>query len=596
MLLNYLKTAIRHFQRFKGYTFINITGLTVGLTTSILILLWVNDEVSMDKFHENGDRTYHIWRNMYQADGQINTTPATPQPMELVLENEYPEVDKVTLVSWQMNLLFKKDDKVFRESGRCVSPEFLEIFTFPLIEGDPRTALNEVQSVVISERMAVKFFGSDWAQNQSTLGQSMNIDGQEYLITGVFEDPPANSSFDFDWLIPAQAYIKDNDWVESWYNGGFRILFTTTIDTDITVLRKKIEQEVNKNTNYEADERLVLQKFTDTYLHSNWDNGEPVGGRIDYVRILFVVALFIMVIACVNFMNLATARATRRTQEVGIRKVMGARKGGLSLQFFMESILVATISIAISVLGASLLLPYFNTLTGKSMFIDYTSPVVWTFLVSVSLITGLLSGSYPALMLPSLKIGSSLKGGIKHSKLAIFFRKGLVVFQFAISVLLIIGTVVVYQQIHFIMNKNLGLDKENLISVQRDGQNPVQFEAYKTELLKFPEVKNVTSMYGSPISYGSSTGGADWEGKNPDDVVEINVMSVSHDFFETMGMEIVDGRPFSEEFKDSARFIVNQVAADVMGFENAIGKRLSVWGGGRRDHWCGQGFPHGEYV
>ena len=579
MLLNYFKTALRHFLRFKGYTFLNISGLTVGLAAGVLILLWVADEVSMDKFHSKSDRIFMIWRNMYQANGEINTTPATPQPMELVLENDYPEVDQVTLLSWQNNLLFQYDKITFRESGRFVSPEFLDIFSFPLILGDPETALDEIQSVIISESLALKYFGKDWKEDDSSLGQILRIDDrEEFLVTGVFKDPANNSSLDFDWLIPAQAYIKDNSWVESWYNGGFRILFTTKEGVDPVALGQKIEQEVNKNTNYEADERLVLQIFTDQYLHSNWENGVPSGGRIDYVRILFVVSIFILIIACVNFMNLATARASRRTQEVGIRKVMGARKGSLSLQFLTESILISAISVALSVLAVVLLLPFFNELTGKSMFIDFANRQTWIFLVSVTLLTGFVSGSYPAMLLPSFRIDTALKGGMKHSRFATFFRKGLVVFQFVISILLIIGTFVIYRQIEFIMNKNLGLDKENLVSVQRDGQNPERFESYKTELLKIPEVKNVTSMYGSPINYGSSTGGADWEGKNPDDVVEINVMSVSHEFFETMGMEITMGRPFSRDYKDSARFIINEVAAEIMGFDDPIGKRLSVWG------------------
>ena len=580
MIRNYIKTAFRNFLRYKGYTFISISGLSVGLACCLLILLWVRDETGIDKFHEKGDRIYQIWRNMYQASGQINTTPGIPQPLELVLENDYPEVDQVTLIGWEVDNLFQNGDKIFRETGRYASPEFFQMFSFPFLAGDQKTVLEDIHSVVISENLAIKYFGNNWSDEGVALGKTLRIDNREdFTVTGIFKDTGPNSSLRFDWVLPAQDYINRNSWVESWYNGGFRMFLSLKEGTNLQEFSAKIEQEINEHTNYEANEPIFLQKFTDTYLHSQIENGVPAGGRIDYVRILFIVAIFILIIACINFMNLATARSLRRAREIGLRKTMGARRGALGLQFLTESMLISLVSVILSTLSVYILLPFFNNLTGKTMVLDFSDPQLLLLLVSITIISGFLSGSYPALLLPSFKITNSLKGTIRHSGGANLFRKGLVIFQFATSILLIIGTFVVYRQMEYILGKNLGLDKENLVTIEMESKIARNFESYKTELLRIPEVRYVTSISGNPLSYGSSTGGASWEGKSPDDVVEINVMNVSTDFIKTMGMELIRGRDFSEENRmDTAKFLINEVAADIMGYENPIGRDLSAWG------------------
>lgn len=258
---------------------------------------------------------------------------------------------------------------------------------------------------------------------------------------------------------------------------------------------------------------------------------------------------------------------------------MGARRESLGLQFLTESTAISVVSVILAVLFVYLFIPYFNNLTGKSMTLDFSDPQLLLLLGSITIISSLLSGSYPALLLPSFNIISSLKGTIKHSRGSILFRKGLVIFQFAISILLLIGTLVFYKQMEYILNKNLGLDRDNMVTIEMEGDVARNFESYKTELLRIPEVKSVTSISGNPLSYGRSTGGASWESKNPDDAVEINVMNVSLDFIKTMGMELRQGRGFSEEYGlDSANFLVNEVAASIMGFDNPIGQNLSVWG------------------
>ena len=355
--------------------------------------------------------------------------------------------------------------------------------------------------------------------------------------------------------------------------------FTLKEGADVVAFSKKVEQEINNHTNNTADERLFLQKFSDRYLHATFTNGVNTGGRIDYVRILLLVAIFILVIACINFMNLATARSSQRAKEIGLRKVLGARRGKLGVQFLTESLLISFVSVVLAVLLVYLLLPWFNQLTGKVMALDFTNPQFWIVLIGITVITGFLSGSYPALLLPSFEITSSLKGTLKHSIGSTFIRKGLVVFQFAISILLIIGTVVVYRQMNYIMNKNLGLDRENLVFIEMEGETAKRFESYKIELLKIPEVQNVTSTSGNPLSYGRSSSSPSWEGKDPDQAVEMNILMVSTDFIETMDMEMMYGRGFSLDYgTDSANFIINEEAARIMGFENPVGSSLSVWG------------------
>ena len=341
----------------------------------------------------------------------------------------------------------------------------------------------------------------------------------------------------------------------------------------------KVVQEINNHTNHEADERVYLQKFSETYLYSDFNNGRPEGGRIRYTQMLLIMAIFILVIASINYMNLFTAQANRRAKEISVRKVIGATKSSLSLQFLVESFLMSLTSLVIGIMVVSLSLPYFNHLTGKLLSLDFSDPYLWSGAAIIIIITSLLSGSYPALTLPSFKMSNALKGGPKNSSSGAIFRNGLVIFQFALSFLLIAGTIVVSQQMDYILNKNLGLERENLVFVGMDGDMAGKRDAYKTALSEIPELKNITFTSGNPISYGSSTGGASWSGKNPDDVIEINVLSVDLDFIKTMGMEMAVGRDFSIEHRtDSSKFLINQVLADIMGFENPLNEDLSVWG------------------
>ncbi len=579
MLYNYLKIARRNAMLYKGYTFLNLLGLVTGITSSLLILLWINDEVQKDKFHEKGETIYQLFRNMNQG-GDVATNQNIPKPAADLIAAEYPEVDKVVLFSWPMEIEIGEGDDKSSEDGHYVTPEFLNVFSFNLLLGDPATALDGISNILLSKRVAENHFGENWKSN--ALGATVIIDGEnEVKVAGVFDDPGDQSTLDFDWLLPAERFTVRNQWMEDWGNGSFSVFLTINDESKVKVVGERVVNEIKDHTkgaSNAGDETLILHKFQDYYLYSNFENGVVNGGRIVYVRIMTIVAVLILIIACINFMNLTTARSDRRSKEIGLRKVMGAKKGSISVQFFTESFVFATIAVALSLLIAWLALPYFNLLVDKTLTIDFTSTNLWLLVLALAVGVGLLSGSYPALVLPAFNIIESLKGGKNKMSSSASIRKGLVVFQFAISTLLIIGTSTIYQQLDYVLNKDLGLDKENLLDVRIDGDSLNQFNAYKSELLKLSHVKAVSGTSGNPVSYGRSTSSADWEGKDPDAGYEINIILTDEDFISTMGMEMKSGRAFSKEYADSTNFIINEVAAQLMGFDDPIAKNLSFWG------------------
>ncbi len=579
MIKNYLKITLRNALRYKGFTVLNLLGLIVGIASSMLILLWVNDEVKMDKFHEQGDNIYQLFRNVHQGNGMISTNRAIPKPAADLMVEEYPEVNDLALLSWEMEVLMEIGDNATKEEGRIANQDFLNMFSFEVLLGDKNTALTEMNGVVITNTLAEKLFGTDW--RDSVIGQNIRIDGEyDLIVSAVIEEPGSNSSLKFQWLGPAELFISANDWVNNWGNGSFGVYFTVDSEEDAKTVGERIKNVILDNTkdnDMAGHETLFVQKFADYYLYGNFDNGVISGGRIDYVRIMLVVAILILVVASVNFMNLATARSGRRSKEIGIRKVMGAQRSAISGQFFLEAILYSFISVLFSVIIVLLVLPYFNMLVGKTLILDFSLLQTWYFLLGVSLTVGLLSGSYPALLLPTFNIILSLKGAVKQSRTSTFFRKGLVVFQFGISTLLIIGTVVIHKQLSYVMNKDLGLEKDNLVLVRMDGDLGARSETYKNEVLNIPEVIAATAASGNPISYGRSTSSATWEGKGEAEH-EINILLADNDFITAMGMEMVQGRAFQQGFADSTNFIINEVAADIMGFDEPIGKDLSFWG------------------
>lgn len=580
MFNNYLKIAVRNALRYKGYSALNIFGLVVGIATSILILLWINDEEGVNAFHENGDQIYQVFRNMRQSNGQVSTSTSIPKPLgDLALET-YPEVEDMAWLSWEMDARFQYEDQNITRTGRLANPSFLKMFSFAFLIGDKNTALDDWQSAIISKDMAYQLHGEQWLEK--SIGTTLKFtDRPDAIVTGVFENTGDNSSLKFDWLAPTSGFISQNDWVEDWGNGAFGTFLLVNDKEKAQAVSDKILMEIKDHTKGNpraGDEELIIQKFSDTYLYSNFNNGVIDGGRIDYVRIMKVVALFILLVACINFMNLTTARASRRSKEIGVRKVLGAERKAIRTQFYTEAYLFALIATILSLVLVFSVLPAFNLLVQKNLSLDFASPTTWYLLSALVLIVGFLSGSYPAILLPKLSINDSMKGISKQSAVAVFFRKGLVVFQFAISTLLIIGTAVVYKQMGYVLNKDLGIEYHDLVSIRLEESMIPKLETYKNELLRIPEVSSVTASSGNPMNYGRSTSSADWDGRNPEEGYEVNVILTDRDFVTTTGVEVKTGRAFSKELADSTGFIINEVMAEMIGYDDPVDQRLSFWG------------------
>jgi putative ABC transport system permease protein len=575
MLLNHITTAIRQAGKYKGYTAINIAGLVVGLASCMLILLWVADETNKDQFHEKSDRIYQVWRNLPDAGG-VQTTGGIPFPLEHVLRTQYPEIESVTSLLWETEALFRVNEISSYEKGRYATPGFFDVFSYPLIVGDPKKQLTDVSSMLISDRMALKLFGNDW--RVKAVGQSIRVDERrDFEVSGVFETPGDNSSLTFDWLAAGQGYIDRNEWIDSWYNGGFSMYFTLKPGVGLAAVSAKLEKEIIRNTNNQSNEPLFMQLYAEHYLHGTFENGVVAGGRIQYVRILSAIAGFLLLLAAINFMNLATARSSLRAREIGVRKVMGAQRTTLRQQFFIESILNAIVSTLVAAIIVYLLLPYFNTLTGKNIHIVLSEPLTWLVLAGVILMTGMLSGVYPAFMLSSLSVARSLKGKTKRG-MGTNSRHALVTLQFSISIFLISGTIIISKQLNYILNKDAGLKRNDVVGIDLMGGLWDKREAYVNLLRTIPDVADVTLSASNPTDFDNSTGGAQWPGKDPNSLIEIAVLTVGEDFVKTMGMEIAKGEDFSNVFlRDSARFLINEVMAGIMGGGDQVGKQLSVW-------------------
>lgn len=572
MIQNYLKIAYRNLMRHKVFSLINISGLALGMTCSILILLWVKDELSVDRFHADLDNLYRVMETQKYPGSDNFTTEATPALLAEALEAEMPEVKHaVRSTTWPWQQLFAYGDKSLKVNGRYTDPEFFEVFTFPLLHGDVKTVLAQPRSVVISETVARQFFNSP----EEAMGKLFRInESQSYKVTGVMQDVPKNSTMQFDYVMPVEDWINSpgNEWLQEWGNNALRTFLQLQPGTDIAAFNEKVKPFIQKY-HKESTTEVFVQPVADMYLYNDFREGKD--GFIERVRLFSVVAVFILVIACINFMNLATARSSKRAKEVGVRKAIGASKGSLVRQFMVESVLMAFLALFVAVNLAGILLPDFNDLTGKYISLDFTDPSLVLLLVGVALLTGILSGSYPAFFLSSFDPAKVLKGTVKVGSRVAGVREGLVVFQFILSALLIISTLVAYLQLNYIRTKNIGLDRENLVYVPLEGALRDRYDVVKRELQNTPGVLNVTASDQPPISVGNSTGGIEWKGKDPNTNVLFSVMSVDYDFLETMDVKLLEGRTFSREFgTDTASFIINKEAARLMQMQDPVGQWL----------------------
>jgi len=576
MFKNYLLVTLRNLRKNGTYSFINIAGLSIGITCSVLILLWVFDELSFNKFHPKADRLYQVWINA-TFDGKINSWTSLPLPAYEALRTENSNIVNTTVTDWGGDHLFSVGDKRITKRSFYAGEEFLEMFQFPLMKGNAASVLDDPTSIVITESMAKMFFGES-----DPINQVIRVDNKNDLkVTGVLKDIPKNSSFQFDFLLPWKLN-EQQDWVKrsttNWGNNSFQIFMELNKGSNKALVEKAIKDLIIRKDPEDYKRELFLHPLLKWRLNSNFENGKEAGGRIDFVKMFGVIAVFILVIACINFMNLSTARSERRAREVGIRKSVGSRRHELIFQFIGESLFISSLAFAIAILLAQLLMPYYNNLVDKKLFINYLSVEFWVFALGLIVLTGVVSGSYPAFYLSSFQPVKVLKGKIQTGKSGSTPRKVLVTLQFGFSILLIIGTIVVYQQIQYSKSRSLGYDQENLITVSYTEEVGKNYRPIKLELLQTGVVKAVTKS-NSPITEIWSNNFLGWPGKPENQKVIFSTIATEYDYTKTMGIKLLDGRDFSEDFKsDTLAIMVNKAAMDLMQLKNPIGEKLDLWG------------------
>jgi putative ABC transport system permease protein len=575
MFKNYIKIALRNIKRHKGYSFINIAGLAIGMACCILILLWVQDETGYDQFHKRRSELYRVYTEIQYSDGRTNLFAQSYFPLARILKEECPDVVDAVRYASKNWLLIKYGDKSFVDDDfGFADSSFFNMFTFPFLKGDPKTALSSKFSVVITEEMSHKYFGSE-----DPIGKTLNVNNQyDVQVTGVIENVPHNSSLRFDFLLPYVLYWGPN-WAESSSWGGnpletYVLLPKNALAEDVA---RKITDIKEKHDPPSAAERIRLHLQPQTRIHLYALGG---GGLIRYVYIFSIIACFVLIIACINFMNLSTAKAGTRANEVGMRKVVGAKKTDLIKQFFGESVVLSFIALIGAILIVEIMLPAFNNLSGKSLSLDPSGNITIILgIMGITLFVGILSGSYPALFLSSFQPVKVLKGTFRSGSQRSLFRKILVVSQFTLSIFLIIGTLIIYKQLDYIRNRDLGYDKEHLVFVYMQGDLKAKYESVKSELLRNSNILKVTRSLQLPSNIASTVSALDWEGKNPDEKVSMNWDIVDFGYFETLKMDMIQGRGFSREFATDASeaYIVNEEAVKLMGMESPVGKRLSVF-------------------
>ncbi len=579
MIRNYLKVAIRNLLRQKGFSFINIFGLALGITCTALIGMWVNDELSYDKFHNDYDRIYRLTATLPELKVHAAVSSA---PLALAMKNEIPEVDDAVRVSGLHRDLIQVGDIKFEEEGIIYADSnFFRFFTFPLIKGDPIRALENPEGIVITEEMAMKYFGSTDVL-QKTIRKNNT---EDFTVTGVMANIPHNSHLQFDFVQPMRFLartnedLKNNVWDNFNYYTYFKFNKTSLLPSSIADVEAKM-QTIYRNNEPVLKVGFVLQPLSRVHLYSDFLADIAGHGNAQNVYIFMVVAVFILVVACLNFMNLATARAARRAKEVGLRKVVGAVRPHLVGQFLAESLVVALLSLVLAILFIYLVLPYFNTLGGKDLALDFTNAKIIVGLLGITVLTGLLAGSYPALYLSGFVPAKVLKGNFTAGASGSLFRNTMVVIQFAVSISLIVGTAIVYRQLKYIQHLNLGYDKENLLYVPMTGEMWSKYDALRASL----ENNRLTAEYSFisdlPTNPSNATISVSWSGKNPDTQPLFYNLAIDENFEEVFKATILEGHGYGENAKaDSVNIIVNEMALKTMDMplESAVGTKITVW-------------------
>jgi putative ABC transport system permease protein len=583
MLNNYLKIAWRNLVRDRQFTFLNLFGLSIGLTCALFIWLWIGDELKMDRNNEKDARLYQVMQNMKQENG-IETTEYTSGLLPNALKSEMPGVEyaaSVVPASWFSSKgIISSGDTRIKAAGQFVSKDYFSMFDCHFLQGDYTGLTTDNHSIAISEELAIKLFHTtqniigktiDWNQNE--------FDGK-YLITGIFETNPANVSGKFDLLFNFALFVEKRQSMLDWGNSDPNTFLIIKKGTDINQFNARIRNFMHSKEK-NSQKTLFLRRFSDKYLYNEYKDGIQAGGRIAYVKLFSVIGIFILAIACINFMNLSTANASRRIKEVGIKKVVGAGRATLILQYLSESVLMSFLSVIFAIFLIILLLPGFNSLTGKNLRFEFNAGIVFT-VISIAVITGLVAGSYPALYISGFKPALILKGKLKTSIGELWMRKGLVIFQFTLSVIAIAAVLIVYRQVNYIQTKNLGYSRNNIIDfaipLENDSAAMHSATTFINDLKNIPGVLNAGSYYHNLTGDHGAIGGFQWPGKDPGRDITFANLEVGNGFLQTVGIKIKEGRNFSDNASAHNEIIFNQSAIASMGLKDPVGKTVKFWG------------------
>lgn len=583
MFRHNLALIYRNFKRFKGSFFINLIGLSSGLLCALLVYLWVNDELNFDHFHANDAQLFQVIERS-EENGVVIVHEATQGPLAAAMLKDLPEIEAaVSVMSLAKEGIFfglRNGEKTVRSSGIFAHANFFEVFSFPLLHGSAGQVLADKNAVVISENLAQSLYGSAGA----AVGKSMEWEvfgkKMQSLVSGVFEKLPANNSMEFDFVMTRDLLVSEI-WTggKEWWNEGLQTYLLLKKGTNVEQFNAKIANFIEAyfpGTIF----TLSVRPYSSAYLYGKYENGEQAGGRIAYVRLFSLIALFVLVIACINFMNLSTAKASRRQKEVGIKKAIGSSRGSLVFQFLSEAMVLAFLSLIVAFGLAKLLLPQFNQMTNKQLTLGFDTTLIAS-VIGVTLLTGFLAGSYPAFYLSAFKPASVLKGSLKNAFGEVLARKGLVVFQFVISMVLIIAVVVINEQVNYVQSKNLGYDKANILYFDKEGKVSQNTEDFLNNLRKIPGVVNASAIQQSLVQTGNgaSTYGIDWPGKTDKDLIDFSVRAVDFEMIETFGIEFAEGRSFSKDFgAEETKLIFNETAIKVMGLKDPVGQPVKMWG------------------
>lgn len=587
MIRNHFKIAWRNLVKDRQFTFLNLLGLSTGLACTLMIYLWVNDELHIDKYNEKDSQLFQVMANHSSEDG-IKTIEHTPGLLADALKTEFPEVEFATTVvpaAWFSGKgIISIGETKLKAGGQFISNDYFNVFTCPFAEGDRESVLRDKNTVAISEALALKLFG----KAHGVTGRSVRWEQAEftglYRVGGIFRNNPANATSQFDVLLNFEQFKARRPGMEKWGNSDPSTFLILKSGTDMDAFNRKLSGFL-RTKGKDIGTQLFAIRYSDKYLHGQFENGVQAGGRITYVRLFSVIAVFILVIACINFMNLSTAKAAGRIKEVGIKKVVGAMRSSLIAQHLTESVLLTSIALLFAIGLLALLMPQFNAITGKQLELRPDVPMILAILI-ITITTGLFAGSYPAFYLSGFSPASVLKGKLKNSAGELLVRRGLVVFQFAVSVIFIVSVIVVYRQIEFIQHKNLGYNRDHIIHFEipldMDSVNLQAAESFFSELKNTPGVVSASSYFHNLTGDHGAISDFQWPGKAPGRNIEFSNLEVGYNFMETMGMTMKEGRFFSQNENARREIIFNEAAIQSMGLKDPVGKTVEFWGSKRQ--------------